>query len=142
MSYFLDRALSIEKARHRFLNHGDKMNIQLNDVINLMPEVIFYKDLNGLYQGGNLAWAELIGKPVSQMIGKSDLDIFPKENAEIYHNNDLKMLAMKQETRNQEWIEYPDGRRILVETQKTPIRNKDGEIIGLFGICRPLIKAG
>jgi len=142
MSYFLDRALSIEKARHRFLNHGDKMNIQLNDVINLMPEVIFYKDLNGLYQGGNLAWAELIGKPVSQMIGKSDLDIFPKESAEIYHNNDLKMLAMKQETRNQEWIEYPDGRRILVETQKTPIRNKDGEIIGLFGICRPLIKAG
>jgi PAS domain S-box-containing protein len=142
MSYFLDRALSIEKARHRFLNHGDKMNIQLNDVINLMPEVIFYKDLNGLYQGGNLAWAELIGKPVSQMIGKSDLDIFPKESAESYHNNDLKMLAMKQETRNQEWIEYPDGRRILVETQKTPIRNKDGEIIGLFGICRPLIKAG
>jgi PAS domain S-box-containing protein len=116
------------------------MNIQLSDVIDLMPEVIFYKDLNGLYQGGNLAWAELIGKPVSQMIGKSDLDIFPKESAEIYHHNDLKMLALKQETRNQEWIQYPDGRRVFVETQKTPIRNKDGEVIGLFGICRPVTK--
>ena len=114
------------------------MNIQLGDVINLMPEVIFFKDLNGLYQGGNFAWSELIGKPVSQMIGKSDLDIFPKESAEIYHQNDLKMLAMKQEARNQEWIQYPDGRRVFVETQKTPIRNKDGEVIGLFGICRPI----
>ena len=114
------------------------MNIQLDDVINLMPEVIFFKDLNGLYQGGNLAWAELVGKPVSQLIGKSDLDLFPKESAEIYHNNDLNMLAMKQETRNQEWIQYPDGRRVFVETQKTPIRNQDGAVIGLFGICRPI----
>ena len=81
------------------------MNIQLGDVINLMPEVIFFKDIDGLYQGGNLAWAELVGKPVSQMIGKSDLDIFPKESAEIYHKNDLKMMAMQQETRNQEYID-------------------------------------
>jgi len=116
------------------------MIIEVSDVINLMPEVIFYKDLNGLYQGGNLAWGDLIGKSVKEMIGKSDFDIFPKESAEIYHNNDLKMLVLKQETRNQEWIQYPDGRRVFVETQKSPILNKDGEVIGLIGICRPIAK--
>ena len=50
------------------------------------------------------------------------------------------MLALKQETRNQEWIQYPDGRRVSVETQKSPIHKKNAEVIGLIGICRPFAK--
>lgn len=49
--------------------------------MNSIPDIIFYKDTDGFYRGGNSAWAALSGKPLDQLIGKTDFDLFPADVA-------------------------------------------------------------
>jgi PAS domain S-box-containing protein len=72
----------------------------------------------------------------SQVIGKTDFDLFPKKVAEFFRQKDQEMLAEGKERINQEELIYPDGHKVMVETLKSPIRNQQGQIIGLVGICR------
>lgn len=48
----------------------------LTTLMDSIPDIIFYKDLDGVYRGGNKAFAQLAGKALDQLIGKTDLDLF------------------------------------------------------------------
>jgi len=114
---------------------------QLTAITTLMdsiPDIIFYKDLDGVYRGGNNAWARLVGKPKDQLIGKTDLDLFPEELAKSFRAKDREMLASRQSRRNEEWVAYPDGRRALLDTLKTPWLDASGKVLGVLGICREI----
>lgn len=108
--------------------------------LNSIPDIIFFKDTQGVYRGGNTAWAALLGKPLAQLIGKTDLDLFPEEMAKSFQAYDKAMLAGGKATRNKEWLVYPDGKRVYVETLKTPWLGQDGQVLGVIGICH-LIQA-
>jgi two-component system sensor histidine kinase/response regulator len=38
--------------------------------------------------------------------------------------------------RLEEWATYPDGRKVLLDTLKSPFYDKQGNLIGLLGVCR------
>jgi PAS domain S-box-containing protein len=107
----------------------------LTSAVNSIPDVVFFKDLDGVYRGGNTAWAALLGKPLGELIGKTDLELFPEEIARSFIEYDKRMLAAGQARRNNEWLVYPDGSRVYVETLKTPWLDSDGRILGLVGMC-------
>jgi PAS domain S-box-containing protein len=110
----------------------------ITSVMNSIPDIIFYKDMDGVYRGGNSAWAALLGKPADQLIGKTDFDIFPEEVAKSFQSYDKEMLASGKARRNKEWLVYPDGRNVEVETLKTPWVGKDGKVLGVLGICHEI----
>ena len=48
---------------------------------------------------------------------------------------DRGALAAGEPIRNEEWITYAsDGRRLLLETTKVPMRTEDGRVIGVLGV--------
>ena len=55
----------------------------ITSAMNSIPDIIFYKDMDGVYRGGNSAWAALAGKPLDQLIGKTDFDLFPADVADL-----------------------------------------------------------
>jgi PAS domain S-box-containing protein len=110
---------------------------QLRAVLDTIPDIIFYKDRDGVYLGGNRAWRELIGDPVD-FTGKTDFDLFPAEVAKGFREMDKAMLASNEPSRNDEWVTYPDGRRVLLETVKTPLVGGDGQVRGVLGISRDI----
>ncbi len=110
----------------------------ITSAMNSIPAIIFYKDKDGVYRGGNSAWAALLGKPLDQLVGKTDLDLFPEEMAKSFQSHDKAMLASGKATRNQEWLVYPDGRKVYVETLKTQWIDKDGKVVGVLGVCREI----
>lgn len=105
-------------------------------VLDSIPDVIFYKDLDGVYRRGNKAWGDLVGQPVDALLGKNDFELFPKNVAESFREKDLATMHSRHSQRNDEWLDYPDGRRVLVETLKAPVFDRDGTLIGLVGVCR------
>ena len=107
-------------------------------VIDSLPDVIFYKDPDGVYRGGNKAWGELLGQPVGTLLGKTDFELFPEDVAAEFREKDLAMMRSRQSQRNEEWLVYPDGRRALVDTLKAPVFDRDGVLIGLVGSCRDI----
>ena len=110
----------------------------LRCIIDSASDLIFIKDLNGAYLGCNKASEELIGLPESAQLGKTDFDFFDREKAEQIRSNDQEVLSSKRPIRIEEWQDFPNGRRILLDTQKVPFYGPDGEIQGLVGVCRDI----
>ena len=110
----------------------------VTSAMNSIPDIVFYKDKAGVYRGGNSAWAALVGKPLDQLIGKTDFDLFPADVAESFQSYDKAMLEAGKARRNEEWLTYPDGRKVYVETLKTPWLGRDGKVLGVLGICHEI----
>ena len=110
----------------------------ITSAMNSIPDIIFYKDTDGVYRGGNTAWAALLGKPLDQLVGKTDLDLFPEEMGKSFQSYDKAMLASGKATKNEEWLIYPDGRKVYVETLKTPWIGQDGKVLGVLGVCHEI----
>jgi PAS domain S-box-containing protein len=119
-------------------NQMDVTNNTMLSVLDSMPDVIFYKDLTGIYRGGNRAWEKLVGKPRSEVIGKSDYDLFPHDVATSFSMYDREMLESGTLRKNKEMLTYPDGHTVWVETTKMPWLGRDGELLGVLGTCREI----
>lgn len=110
--------------------------------LNSLPDVIFYKDLDGIYRGGNSAWVALVGRPFAELIGKTDAEIFPAELAAAYRADDEKTIDGGKPRQFQEWLVYPDGRKVYADTLKAPWIGEGGKVLGIVGICRQVAAPG
>jgi PAS domain S-box-containing protein len=107
-------------------------------LIDSVPDLIFFKDMDGKYLGCNPPFSEFVGRPTEEIIGKSDRDLFGEEIGDSFRKYDRSMLESGQPQHNEEWITYADGRRQLVDTIKTPYREANGKTIGVIGISRDI----
>jgi PAS domain S-box-containing protein len=57
------------------------------------PACAFLKDAEGRYVYVNPAVAEVVGRPTTEMIGRTDAELFPGEQGRKLHENDLVVLA-------------------------------------------------
>jgi PAS domain S-box-containing protein len=110
----------------------------LRAMIDSIPDLIFYKNRQGAYLGCNAAFEKFTGHKESDVIGQTTHDLFPWNISEGYREQDRRVLETGQTLRHEEWLEYPDGRRVLVEVLKTPFHGPDGHILGLIGISRDI----
>ncbi|WP_347986623.1 EAL domain-containing protein [Methylomonas sp. AM2-LC] len=108
----------------------------LRCIIDAVPDLIFIKDLNSVYLGCNKAFEKYTGHLEAEQIGKTDFDFLPQQIAEDFRRRDLEVLAARQSQSNEEWVVYPDGNSVLLDTIKTPFYTPDGELLGLVGISR------
>jgi PAS domain S-box-containing protein len=110
----------------------------IRSLLDSIPDIIFFKDINGVYLGCNPPFAEFVGRSRDEIVGATDYDLFNKEIADFFREHDHRMLKLCKSWRNEEWITYPDGRKILLDTITTPYRGPDGTLIGLLGISRDI----
>ncbi len=110
----------------------------LRSLIDSVPDLIFFKDTESVYLGCNKAFTEFAGHPESEQIGRTDFDFFDQETAEFFRLKDRETLTTGQTRRNEEWVRYPDGRELLLDTVKAPFHGAQGELLGLIGISRDI----
>jgi len=109
----------------------------LKGVLNATPDIIFAKDTSFTYLSCNKAFAKLIGQPIEQIIGSKDEELFDDENiVQWFREADKKILATEEIVRIEEWVTYPDGKKVLLDTLKSPFYDESGQLIGLLGVCR------
>lgn len=110
----------------------------LKSLIDTIPDLIFYKDTNGVYLGCNVAFESFAGKQEQDIIGHTDRDLFSAEEAELFINMDMEMLSKDTFRKNEVIVTYPNGKEVVLETLKTPYHSFEGNIIGLIGISRDI----
>lgn len=129
----MHRSLQTSQAA---LNHTHAL---LTNLLNSVPDLIFYKDNEGVYLGCNQAFCHFVGKNSEKdIIGITDFDLFDKKLAKFFRKKDQSMLKSCKEQRNEEWVTYPNGQRVLLDTLKTPYYDKQQNIIGVIGISRDI----
>lgn len=98
-----------------------------------IPQRIFLKGRDLRYVSANDNYARDLGIRPSEISGKDDFDFYPRELAEKYRTDDKYILDTGKTEEFEE--KYPQqGRALWVHTVKTPVRNINGEITGVFGI--------
>lgn len=110
----------------------------LRSLIDSIPDFIFFKDVNSNYVGCNKAFADYLGMTEKNIIGRSDHDLFPKEAADMYYENDKKILIDHIPIRNEEWTIFPDGSRRLLDTVKVLYTDIKGEVLGIMALSRDI----
>lgn len=128
---------SEEKYRRLYIEFQQKEAL-LKSLISSIPDLIFYKDKDSVYLGCNKAFEAFAGKKEEDLIGLTDFNIFEKEMAELFRTMDLKMMQQGESCRNEEYVHYPDGKKVLLDTLKTPYYDPKGNILGLIGISRDI----
>ena len=123
------------KATEAALNYEQQV---LQSLIESIPDLIFFKDKEGIYRLCNEAYQSSVGKTSEEIIGKGDFDIFPAETATVFHEQDLTVLEQKHSLRIEEWISLKGRELQFVETVKTPVITETGELQGVIGISRDI----
>lgn len=119
----------------RALSLLDREGGLLRTVIDAIPDLVFFKDEAGRYLGCNRAFEAYAGMPEARLIGRTDAEIFPSVVADAYVMRDRQVVTAGVPMRNEEWVVYPDNRRVLLDTLKTPFKDRNG-LLGLIGISR------
>ncbi len=127
-----------ESARSRMERRLGEERAMLRALIDSIPDIIFFKDHAHVYLGCNRAFEQLVGHKENDLLGGNEFDLFDKDQAEQYRAQDEQTIKSKEKTRYEQWVEYPDGRRVLLDTLKTPFTGPDGEVLGLIGIGRDI----
>lgn len=123
-----------KEARNAFAN--------LQSIVACMPGSIFWKDRNGAYRGCNDRTVEMTGfKFREELIGKTDDDLgallgWAPECIEDFKKIDAEVLATGCSIINHESMpmRLADGSTITQLTNKVPLRDGEGLIIGILGI--------
>lgn len=102
-------------------------------------DVIFFKDLNGVYQGVSKSTAILAGfQSADEMIGKTDFEIYSKEDAETFTSQDKEVITTGQSVLVEDWLIHATKGKIKIETLKSPMYDNAGNLIGVHGVSRDI----
>ena len=114
---------------------------RLNTLVDTIPDLIWLKDPEGFYISCNPTFEQFFGASESEIVGKTDYDFVDKELADFFRENDRKALEAGGPSLNEEWLTFKaNGYHGLFETIKTPMHDKDDDLIGVLGIARDITK--
>ncbi|MEO7912147.1 MAG: PAS domain-containing protein [Roseiflexaceae bacterium] len=106
----------------------------LQRVIDTFPDPIFVKDLQHRWIACNSAHCTLMGRPYAAIIGHSDPDYFPPEQVTIFWQGDDQVISTGQPIENEEMHAQMDGSVRVIWTRKFPLKNVQGDVIGVCAI--------
>jgi phosphoserine phosphatase RsbU/P len=113
------------------LQHSEAL---YHSLVETLPQNIFRKDLQSRFTFGNQQFCATLGRPLEDIVGKTDADFFPPELAEKYQRDDRRVLETGKAFEIVEQHQRPGSNKMFVQVVKTPIREADGRIVGLQGI--------
>jgi PAS domain S-box-containing protein len=103
-------------------------------LVDNIPQHIFRKDLHGRFIFANRLFCEALGKPLDEIIGRTDLDFFPQSLARKYQADDSFVIRTGKTFETTEEHRTKQGDLGHVQVVKTPLRDSRGVAIGVQGI--------
>jgi PAS domain S-box-containing protein len=124
------------KAEEAFNYEHELMRTLMDNI----PDVIYLKDLDSRFIKINKGYINKYGfTSESEILGKTDFDIFSDEHAKDARNDELAIIATGEPIIDKlEKETWHSGKVTWVSTTKIPLKNSQGKIIGTFGISRDI----
>ncbi len=125
------------KSLKRTLSSASMM-VEFAAMMENTDDFIYFKDRNHVLTGASQTLVALCdpAEHWTDLLGQTDYDVFPEEFADIYYRLEKQVFSGTPVAHEIQEYLSKDGRRGWVDNRKYPIRNAEGEIIGLYGIAR------
>jgi diguanylate cyclase (GGDEF)-like protein/PAS domain S-box-containing protein len=103
-------------------------------------DLVYFKDINGRYCFCSQTLAKITGHAHwSELTGKHDLDVFPKDVAQVYQDEEVHVYRNGTPLLNQREPYYDaNGQLGWVSTSKWPLLDAENKVVGLVGINRDI----
>jgi PAS domain S-box-containing protein len=121
--------LEKELVQHEQSEHKlGSLNDFLNAVLNRIADPICVRNKNHYWVLANDRFCEISGVTREALLGKSDYDFFPKEEADVFWKMDNKVLSFGKENFSDEYLTNSStGETIFLNTKKSLYENEKGE---------------
>ncbi len=111
----------------------------LQNLLDNIPDAVYFKDRKNRIIKVNKFYLQGMKRPPEEIIGKTDFDFFPYEQAkQMFEDDNYVLRTGKPIVGKIERTLLPDGRWNQVITTKIPMYNREGKIIGTMGITRDM----
>jgi PAS domain S-box-containing protein len=122
---------------------GARALVQENSLLKVLLETssdhIYFKDLSSRFLMNSRAHARFMGvEDPAMLIGKTDFDFFTDKHAKEAYDDEQAIIRTGVAIKKEETNIKPEGPDSWVLTEKMPLRDPDGNIIGTFGISRDI----
>ncbi len=127
---------TLEKTRQEL---DQKLDL-LQMLIDHIPDYIYVKDVLGHIVMANLACVRGAGyKKLDEIIGKTDFDQLPREQAQAFYDQEQKLLAEGHARSFLDECHHKiTGQKQFILSTKIPLKDNQGNMIGLVGIGRDM----
>ncbi len=131
----VSQAIERKHAEQKLINK----EMLLRTIVGTIPDLVWLKDSNGRYLFCNEVFERLYGAKEAEIIGKTDYDFVSPELADLFCSYDRKVMLTGQQSVNEEFVTFAaDQQEAFLETKKTPLRDAQGNLIGILGIARDI----
>ena len=106
-------------------------------IFDATPIMFWLKDTHNRTLRINKAAAELEGVKPAEVEGKSAYDLYPREQAEAFYQDDLEVIRTNRPKLGivEQHTSVGTGQLMWVETGKTPVHNDQGEVVGVLAFA-------
>ena len=115
-------------------------NAILRAVVDGTSDAIFVKDTAGRYVMINRAGAEIVGRPVDEILGHDDTAIFDAATAARIMDADRQVMAAGVSNTIEHAYMPLGGKELTLQTFKGPYRDDAGNVVGVLGIARDVTR--
>ncbi len=105
-----------------------------HSLVETLPFNVWRKDVEGRFTFGNRGFCEATKRSLSEIIGRTDFDLFPPELAEKYRRDDVSVIATAKTFDATEEHLTAHGEKLYVRVVKIPICDANGQVVGTQGI--------
>lgn len=135
------RIVQLSNAITEELQRSELKRGLLQALLGAIPDMVWMKDPQGVYVSCNPALAQRVGLGVSNVLGKTDRDIFPDAVVKAFRAQDQEAAESSTPIVYEEFADHVEGKqKIKLETIKAAVRDPNGQLLGVLGISRDVTK--
>ena len=112
---------------------------QLQSILDNTTAVIYVKDAAGRFLLINRQFEQLFHVKNAETVGKTDYDLFPREAADIFRANDVRVLGTNAAIEQEEEVPQDDGIHTYLSL-KFPLVNAAGHAYAVCGISTDITR--
>ncbi|MDF2939368.1 MAG: sensor histidine kinase [Gammaproteobacteria bacterium] len=124
-----------KQKEHSLTKKNKQVQLTLDNILSNLPGHVFWLDEEGIVLGCNNLQAQSLGlSSAKELLGKTMFDIFSKEEAEAITKTNQNVMAAGSIVTVEEESSNADGKKAIFLSKKVPMRDDQGNIVGLLGI--------
>lgn len=102
-------------------------------LIDALPFPVFFKGRDGRYIGCNTRFAEATGRDMADIVGHTNHDLLPAEQADMFSADDQALFAAPGQHMREATLQWADGTFRQMQVVKGPLLDADGRVAGCIG---------
>ena len=124
-------------AQVRMETDREEQRRMLKTLLDTLPDIIVFKDTASVFRACNRKACDLYGLSESELIGKTDFDLYPSELARAFREEELRVMAEGTAMMTERQLQTTNA-SVWEEAIKVPLYDERGQVVGILSTARDI----